>query len=110
MMLAKMVSENGTVFIKGRSVKNKVSEPVYIRVGLSKEKYMKTLLKSYRVMGFTKFDIADLCQMSLTQWKRKEYPIPKGYAHKYSRTFNPKKLQEQNWNFRKKTVWDMIKT
>lgn len=109
-MLGKMVSENGSVFIKGRSVKNKVSEPVFIKVGLSKEKYMKTLLKSYRIMGYKDFDIEDLCLMSLKQWKRKEYPIPEGYVHKYSRSFNPKKLQEQNWNFRKKTVWDMIKT
>ncbi len=107
-MLRLLLKYDGKINIIGRSINNKIIEPYFIRVGLSKERYMKTLLRSYRLMNFTDIDIYDLCQLSLKQWQRKEYPLPEGYIHKYGHSFNAKKLKEQNWNFRKKTAFDMI--
>ena len=107
-MLGTFISKDGKIFVKGRSVKNKPIEPVYSFVGNNKTGYMKTLLKSYRLMKFTDFNIIDLYEMSLKQWKRREFPIPKGYVVKYSHSFDPNKLKTHNWNFRKKTAMDLL--
>jgi len=110
MILKLLLKYDGKINVLGRSINNKTIEPYFIRVGLSKERYMKTLLRSYRMMGYIDFDIIDLCEMSLKQWQRKEYPLPEGYIHKFGHSFNLKKLKDQNWNFRKKTVFDLINT
>lgn len=110
MILKTILKYDGKIIIKGRSINNKTLQPYFIRVGLSKEKYLKTLLRSYRMMGYYDFDIVDLLGMSLKQWQRKEYPLPEGFIHKYGHSFNAKKLQEQNWNFRKRTAFDMMNT
>jgi len=110
MILKLLLKYDGKINVLGRSINNKTLEPYYIRVGLSKERYMKTLLRSYRLMNYTDFDIIDLSLLSLKQWQRKEYPLPEGYIHKFGHSFNAKKLQEQNWNFKKKTAFDMINT
>lgn len=110
MILKLLLKYDGKINVLGRSINNKTLEPYFIRVALSKEKYLKTLLRSYRMMDFNDFDIIDLLGMSLKQWQRKEYPLPEGYINKYGHSFNAKKLQDQNWNFKKKTAFDMMNT
>jgi hypothetical protein len=110
MILKLLLRYDGKITVIGRSINNKITEPYFIRVGLSKERYMKTLLRSYRLMKYTNVDIAELSLLSLKQWQRKEYPLPEGYIHKHGHSFNAKKLKQQNWNFRKKTAFDMINT
>ncbi len=94
--------------IKGRSVKNKPVEPIFIILGLSKSKYMKTLVKSYRVLNFKDFDLLDLAQLSQKQWLRREYPVPEGYEVRYGHGFNMQNVKQTNWNFRKKTPQDLF--
>jgi hypothetical protein len=33
----------------------------------------------YQEIGFTDFSIVELATMSLAQWKRRDYPVPKGF-------------------------------
>lgn len=99
-MLGLFVTNNGFVSIKGRSIKNKPVEPVFKHVGLSKRKYMKTLLSSYRIMNFTDFNILELSEISQKQWVNRKYPIPEGYMVKYGKT---------GTNFRKITQEDLIR-
>ena len=80
-MLRITVTNDGSVFIKGRSVKNKPVEPIVKHVGLSKRKYLKTILKAYRVIDFKDFDIDELSGLSLGQWVDRKYPIPPTRQH-----------------------------
>lgn len=48
---------------------------------LSKQKFSRTrnLMYKYQEIGFKDFSILDLGSMSLAQWKRRDYPVPKGF-------------------------------
>lgn len=94
--------------INGRSVKNKPTEPVFTYIGLSKAKYIKTLVKSYRLLGFKDFNILELALLSQKQWLRREYPVPEGYEVRYGHGFNYSNRDQTNWNFRKKTPKDLF--
>jgi len=96
------------MIIKGRSVKNKPVDRLFIQLGLSKSKYMKTLIKSYRMLDFKGFDLWDLAQLSQKQWLRREYPVPEGYEVRYGHGFNYSNTNQNNWNFRKKTPLDLF--
>lgn len=50
-------------------------------ISLSKQKFVRTrnLMYRYQEIGFTDFSIVDLASMSLSQWQKREYPIPKGF-------------------------------
>ena len=50
-------------------------------IHLSRNKSSKVvhLVKKYIEVGFTGFDLIELAGLSLGQWKRRDYPIPKGY-------------------------------
>jgi len=37
------------------------------------------LYHKYKEIGFTNYNLIDLAEMTMTQWKRREYPIPEGY-------------------------------
>lgn len=84
-MLGTFITKDGSIFIKGRSVKNKPTEPMIKHVGLSKQKYLKTLLHGYRGINFTDVDIIELSELSLKQWVHRKYPIPDGYTVRYGK-------------------------
>lgn len=50
-------------------------------IRLSKQRFVRTrnLMYKYQEVGFSDFSIIDLSLMSIAQWKRRDYPLPKGY-------------------------------
>jgi len=85
-MLGKFITKEGSIYVLGRSVKNKPSEQLYINIGTGKIKYIRTLLKSYRSIGYNEFNIVELSELSLTEWKYRKYPVPKGYEVRYNKS------------------------
>jgi len=41
------------------------------------------LNRRYREIGFTDYSLVDLAEMSLAQWRRREFPIPEGYRRNW---------------------------
>lgn len=37
------------------------------------------LVRKYKEIGFTDYNMVDLAEMSQSQWRRREFPIPEGY-------------------------------
>src|SRR3972149_6133450 len=60
-MLGKFITKEGSIYVLGRSVKNKTSEQLYI-------------------------NIVELSELSLTEWKYRKYPVPKGYEVRYNKS------------------------
>lgn len=56
--------------------------PVIIHLSITKSSLVKNLVKRYREIGFTDFDLLELAQMSRTEWRRHRFPIPNGYTPK----------------------------
>lgn len=50
-----------------------------ITLSLQKGNRTINLYRKYKEIGFTDFSLVDLAEMSIAQWKRREFPIPKGY-------------------------------
>jgi len=50
-------------------------------IRLSEQKFVRTrnLMYRYQEIGFTDFSIVELASMSLAQWKRRDYSVPKGF-------------------------------
>lgn len=82
-MLGMFLTKDGDVFIKGRSVKNKPSDPITNHVSLAKAKYMRNVIHAYATISFRDFNIVDLSELSLKEWVNRKYPIPKGYVMRY---------------------------
>jgi len=54
-----------------------------IRVSLGKRSKLNALIKRYSEVGFRDYDLTELAQLSIAQWKRRDYPIPKGYKRSW---------------------------
>jgi hypothetical protein len=50
-----------------------------ITLSLQKAGRVINLYRKYKEIGFTDFSLVDLAEMSMSQWRRREFPIPKGY-------------------------------
>ncbi len=50
-----------------------------ITLSLQKGNRTINLYRKYKEIGFTDFSLIDLAEMSIAQWKRREFPIPEGY-------------------------------
>ena len=50
-----------------------------ITLSLQKGNRTINLYRKYKEIGFTDFSLIDLAEMSIAQWRRREYPIPEGY-------------------------------
>ncbi len=50
-----------------------------IKIGLQKQTRLKGVVQRYAEIGFKEFDLIELAQLSLTEWRDKKYPIPDGY-------------------------------
>jgi len=50
-----------------------------IHLSIQKGGRVINLVRKYREIGFTDFNLIDLAEMSQSQWRRREFPIPKGY-------------------------------
>ncbi len=50
-------------------------------IRLSDQKFLRTkkLMYRYQEIGYTDFNIVELATMSLAQWKRRDFTIPKGF-------------------------------
>lgn len=50
-------------------------------IRLSKQKFVRTrnLMYRYQEIDFTDFSLVELATMSLSQWQKREYTIPKGF-------------------------------
>lgn len=50
-------------------------------IRLSGQKFVRTrnLMYRYKEIGFTDFSIVELASMSMGQWKRRDYSVPKGF-------------------------------
>jgi len=48
---------------------------------LSDQKFVRirNLMYKYQEIGFNDFTLEELALMSLSQWKRRAYPVPKGF-------------------------------
>lgn len=54
---------------------------------MAKSKYLRYLVEQYIQIGFKEFDLTELAQFSIRDWKNKKFPIPRGYMrnnHMYS--------------------------
>jgi hypothetical protein len=54
-----------------------------IRVSIGKKSKLKGLIKRYSEIGFRDYDLIELAQLSIAQWKRRDYPIPDGYKRSW---------------------------
>ena len=54
-----------------------------IRVSIGKRSKLNALIKRYSEIGFKDYDLTELAQLSIAQWKRRDYPIPKGYKRSW---------------------------
>ncbi|MCP6727152.1 MAG: hypothetical protein KJI69_03950 [Patescibacteria group bacterium] len=54
-----------------------------IRVSLGKKSKLNALIKRYSEVGFKDYDLTEIAQLSIAQWKRRDYPIPKGYKRSW---------------------------
>ncbi len=63
--------------LKGRRA-SKDSRAV-ITLSIQKGGRVINLYNKYREIGFTDFSLIDLAEMSIAQWRRREFPIPEGY-------------------------------
>ncbi len=61
---------------KGRLPKN--NRPI-IHLSIQKAGRVINLVRKYKEIGFTDYNMIDLAEMSQSQWRRREFPIPKGY-------------------------------
>ena len=50
-------------------------------IRLSRQRFTRTrnIMYKYQELGFSDFSLIDLSLMSIAQWKRRDYAIPKGY-------------------------------
>lgn len=50
-------------------------------IRLSRQRFVRTrnLMYKYQEIGFSDFSLIDLSLMSIAQWKRRDFAIPKGY-------------------------------
>jgi len=50
-------------------------------IRLSRQRFVRTrnLMYKYQEVGFSDFSLIDLSLMSIAQWKRRDYEVPKGY-------------------------------
>lgn len=56
---------------------------------------VKNLMYKYKEIGFIEYSLIDLAEMSLMQWKRREYPIPEGYVVSYNKILRKITIQEK---------------
>lgn len=66
-----------------------------------KRSRVKNLMFKYKEIGFTEYNLIDMAEMSLMQWKRREYPIPEGYVVSYNKIL--RKITDQEKYMRKIT-------
>lgn len=59
--------------------RNRKTTRQIINLSHQKSSRVKNLCLKYKEIGFTDFSLIELAEMSLAQWRRREYPIPKGY-------------------------------
>lgn len=71
-------------------------------INLSKQKGRRTkdLMNRYKEIGFIDYSLIDLAEMSLTQWRRRDYAVPEGYA--LCRRKILRKITDQSESLRKK--------
>ncbi len=43
------------------------------------------LYRRYKEIGFTDYTLIDLAELSLQQWRRRDYPIPEGYKRSWGK-------------------------
>lgn len=63
-----------------------------IHLSIAKSKYLRHIIEQYNEIGFRQFDLVDLAQFSIRDWKNKKYPIPKGYMRN-ARMFSNKLIK-----------------
>ena len=67
---------------QGRSPKT--DRPI-ITLSHQKSSRVKNLYLKYKEIGFTEYTLLELAEMSLAQWKRRDYPIPDGYRRSWNK-------------------------
>ncbi len=54
-----------------------------ITLSSQKGSRVKNLHLKYKEIGFTDYSLIELAEMSLSQWRRREFPIPDGYRRNW---------------------------
>ncbi len=65
-------------------------------IKLSKQKFsrVKNLYFKYLEIGFRNFSLIDIALLSTKQWKRRDYPIPKGYMPSWNKILVKKTVRD----------------
>jgi hypothetical protein len=65
-------------------------------VKLSRNKFsrVKNLFFKYQELEFTDFSLIELALLSTKQWRRRDYPIPKGYMPSHNKILVKKTVRD----------------
>lgn len=85
---------------KVKSGRNPDGQRQIIKLSVTKGMRVRNLMYKYKDIGFTNYSLIDLGEMSLQQWKRRDYPIPEGYVISWTKIL--RKITDQNESLREK--------
>lgn len=77
---------------RGRSPKH---ERQIITLSNTKSTRIINLYKKYREIGFKDFNLIDLAELSLKQWKLRKYPVPEGYMLDWNHILVPESIRSK---------------
>lgn len=67
---------------KGR---NPIGNRQIITLSSQKAPRVINLYHRYKEIGFTDYNLIDLAEMSISQWRKRDYPIPEGYRRNWTK-------------------------
>jgi len=85
---------------KVKAGRNSKTTPQIIKLSHQKGSRVKNLYLRYKVIGFKDYSLIDLAEMSLSQWRRRDYPIPDGYKRTWGKILV--KITDQSESLREK--------
>ncbi len=74
-----------TIKFKVKQGRSPLGERQIISLSIQKFTRVWNLMSKYKEIGFTDYSLLDLAELSLTQWKRRDYPIPEGYRRDWTK-------------------------